>query len=384
MPSIDLKTYQLKKPAKPVNEAGTATRQLVTLLNTDISFSKGGLNDKKKEYLYLELSSMLEAGVNLKDSFELVTADQQKEKDKVLYQTILKSVLSGATFSDALQQTGKFSLYEVYSLKIGEETGKLIDVLKDLAKYYQNKIKQRRKIVSALTYPCVVMCTSLAAVFFMLKFVVPMFGDVFKRFGGHLPWITEKIINISQALSSYFWVFVVLVVALTLFVIAVRQTEQFKKTMAAVVLKIPVAGNLVQKIYLARLCNAMQLLISARLPLLRTISLVSQMIGYYPISSSLKKVETGIMDGKLLHQSMQEFDIYPSKMIQLIKVGEETNRLDYFFNKIAEQYVEEVEFKTATISSVMEPLIIVFLGLIVGVILISMYLPLFQMSNSFQ
>jgi type IV pilus assembly protein PilC len=384
MPSIDLKTYQQKKPAKPVNESRAGTNKLMTLLNTDISFSKAGLSDKKKEYLYLELSSMLEAGVNLKDSFELVTADQQKEKDKVLYQSIARSVLSGAAFSDALQQTGKFSLYEVYSLKIGEETGKLIDVLKDLSKYYQNKIKQRRKILSALTYPCVVMCTSLAAVFFMLKFVVPMFGDVFKRFGGHLPWITEKIISISQALSNYFWVFVVLVVGVTVFIIATRETEQFKKTMAAIVLKIPVAGNLVQKIYLARLCNAMQLLISARLPLLRTISLVSQMIGYYPISSSLKEVEAGIMEGKLLHQSMQKFDIYPTKMIQLIKVGEETNRLDYFFNKIAEQYVEEVEFKTATISSVMEPLIIVFLGLIVGVILIAMYLPLFQMSNSFQ
>ncbi|HWZ34686.1 MAG TPA: type II secretion system F family protein, partial [Mucilaginibacter sp.] len=148
MPSIDLKTYQQKKPAKPVNESRAGTNKLMTLLNTDISFSKAGLSDKKKEYLYLELSSMLEAGVNLKDSFELVTADQQKEKDKVLYQSIARSVLSGAAFSDALQQTGKFSLYEVYSLKIGEETGKLIDVLKDLSKYYQNKIKQRRKILS--------------------------------------------------------------------------------------------------------------------------------------------------------------------------------------------------------------------------------------------
>lgn len=385
MPSIDLKSYQQKKPTKPVGNAEVAaSSKLLTLLNTDISFSKGGLNDKKKEYLYLELSSMLEAGVNLKESFELVTDDQRKEKDKILYQTILQSILAGSTFSDALQQTGKFSLYEVYSLKIGEETGKLIEVLKDLAKYYQNKIKQRRKIVSALTYPCVVMCTSLAAVFFMLKFVVPMFGDVFKRFGGHLPWITEKIITISEALSSYFWFFMVFVIGVMIFIIAVKETEQFKKTMAAIVLKIPVVGNLVQKIYLARLCNAMQLLISARLPLLRTISLVSQMIGYYPVSSSLKKIENSIMEGKLLYQSMQEFDIYPSKMIQLVKVGEETNRLDYFFNKIAEQYVEEVEFKTATISSVMEPLIIVFLGLIVGVILISMYLPLFQMSNSFQ
>jgi type IV pilus assembly protein PilC len=96
--------------------------------------------------------------------------------------------LNGVTFSQALQQTGRFSLYEVFGLQIGEETGKLIEVLQDLAKYYQNKIKQRRKIVSALTYPCVVMTTPLGAVFFMLKFVVPVFGDVFKRFGGHLPW----------------------------------------------------------------------------------------------------------------------------------------------------------------------------------------------------
>jgi len=149
-------------------------------------------------------------------------------------------------------------------------------------------------------------------------------------------------------------------------------------------LKIPVAGSLVQKIYLARFCNSMRLLINAHLPLLRAIALCRQMIGYYPIESSLQLVEDDIMKGKSLHQSLQQFSVYPSKMIQLIKVGEETNQLDYFFAKISEQYIEEVEYKTSTLSSVMEPLIIIFLGLIVGVILISMYLPLFQMSKSFQ
>jgi len=383
MPSIDLSRYEKKKVAKPT--AGKeADGGIIAFLNRDISFGSKELADKKKEYLYLELSSLLQAGINLKSSFELITADQKNEKDKELFNNIQNAVLSGVTFSQALQQTGRFSLYEVFSLQIGEETGKLIEVLQDLAKYYQNKIKQRRKIVSSLTYPCVVMTTSLGAVFFMLKFVVPMFGDVFKRFGGHLPWITEKIIAVSNALEHGFLKFVILLAIFVAFILYVRKTEQFRRIASKVVLRIPVIGNLVQKIYLARFCNSMRLLINARLPLLRAIALIRQMISYYPIESSLQKVESDIMNGKSLHESLQQFSVYPSKMIQLVKVGEETNQLDYFFERISEQYIEEVEYKTSTLSSAMEPLIIIFLGLIVGVILIAMYLPLFQMSNSFQ
>jgi len=382
MPSIDLSRYETKKTVKPSNakeEGG-----LTAILNRDISFGSKELNDKKKEYLYLELSSLLQAGINLKSSFELITADQQKEKDKKLYQNIQNAVLGGITFSQALQQTGKFSLYEVYSLQIGEETGKLIEVLQDLAKFYQNKIKQRRKIVSALTYPCVVMTSSLGAVFFMLKFVVPMFGDVFKRFGGHLPFLTQKIIDISNGMENNFWRGLILIALVVAFILFTRKTEKFREIFSKILLKTPVIGNLVQKIYLARFCNSMRLLINARLPLLRAIALIRQMISYYPIESSLQKIEDDIMKGKSLHESLKQFKVYPSKMIQLVKVGEETNQLDYFFGKISEQYIEEVEYKTSTLSSMMEPLIIIFLGLIVGLILIAMYLPLFQMSNSFQ
>ncbi len=381
MPSIDISRYEKKKAVKS-NQQSSKTG-LADLLNKDISFGSKELPDKKKEYLYLELSSLLQAGIDLKSSFELITADQQKEKDKALFTGIQKAILSGATFSQALKDTQKFSLYEVYSIEIGEETGKINEVLNDLAKYYQSKIKQHRKIVGALTYPAVVLSTSLGAVFFMLKFVVPMFGDVFKRFGGKLPWVTEKIIGISQALQDNFMIGSLLMITIVLFIFSVRKTEQFRKIFSLTVLKIPVAGNLVQKIYLARFCNSMRLLINAKLPLLRAIALIRQMIRYYPIDSSLATIEADIMNGKSLHQSLQQFSIYPPKMVQLVKVGEETNQLDHFFGIISEQYVEEVEYKTGTLSSVMEPLIIIFLGLIVGVILVSMYLPLFQMSNSF-
>src|ERR1700749_1434893 len=121
MPSIDLSGYDTKKKAKP-SAGSKGEGGLMALLNRDISFGSKELNDKKKEYLYLELSSLLQAGINLKSSFELITADQQKEQDKLLYQKIQDAVLTGTTFSQALQQTGKFSLYEVYSLQIGEET----------------------------------------------------------------------------------------------------------------------------------------------------------------------------------------------------------------------------------------------------------------------
>lgn len=382
MPSIDLSRYEKqKKTTKPI--AKSANGSLTDLLNKDISFGKKELNDKKKESLYLELSSLLHAGIDLKSSFELITADQEKEQDKELFKTIQQSILNGSTFSQALNQTGKFSLYEVFSLQIGEETGKLIEVLQDLAKYYQSKIKQQRKIVSALTYPCIVLSTSLGAVFFMLKFVVPMFGDVFKRFGGHLPWITEKIIAVSTALEDNFYKAVILILLIGIFIFTVRKTEQFRRIFSSLLLRIPLVGNLVKKIYLARFCNSMRLLINAKLPLLRAIDLIQQMIRYYPVDSSLTTISQDIMNGKSLHQSLQQFPVYPPKMVQMVKVGEETNRLDYFFGIISEQYIEEVEYKTSTLSSLMEPLIIIFLGLIVGVILISMYLPLFQMSNSF-
>lgn len=379
MPSIDVSRYQKKKqPAAKVDG-----NDLFAFLNKDISFGSKQVSDKKKESLYVELSTLLLSGIDLRTSLELILVDQEQAKDKALFEGIRQRILSGLALSEALRETERFSDYEYYSIRIGEETGKLGDVLTDLAKYYKSKINQRRKIVSAVTYPAIVLLSSMGAVFFMIKFVVPMFADVFLRFGGKLPWITALIISFSGWFDRYF-MFMILIVAIMFIVYFLkRKTPWFRKFSSALLLKIPVVGDLLKKIYLARFANTMRLLVSTDTPLLRSIALVRQMIDYYPIEASLLKVEQDILQGESLHKSLAAFSFYPAKMIQLIKVGEEVNRMDYFFEKIATQYTEEVEYKTNTISSLMEPLIIIFLGLVVGVILIAMYLPMFQMSNSF-
>lgn len=381
MPSIDLSGYK-KVKKQPVKMQG-GSFSLMALLNKDISFGSEQLNDKKKEAFYLELSTLLLSGIDLKTSLELILVEQEKSKDKVIYESLKEKVLLGSALSESLKQAKKFSDYEFYSIRIGEETGKLGEVLADLAKFFKNKIGQRRKIISAITYPLIVLSTSLGAVFFMLKFVVPMFADVFLRFGGELPWITAVIIKASGFIDSSFVYLILLTIAFFAFLYFNKKKLWFRKFSSAILIKIPIIGPIVSKIYLARFANTMRLLVSTNTPLLRSIGLVKQMIGFYPIEHSLEEAEKSILLGESLHQSLSRFRFYPNKLIQLIKVGEEVNRLDYFFEKIADQYTEEVEYRTRTISSMLEPLIIIFLGLVVGLILIAMYLPMFQMSNNF-
>jgi type IV pilus assembly protein PilC len=379
MPAIDLSRYKPKKHEKD-SKPGFL---LSDFLNRDISFGKTQVSDKKKEAFYVELSTLLLSDIDLKTSMDLIIVDQEKEKDKALFGDIQMRLLSGDALSDALKVSGKFSEYEFFSIKIGEETGRLAEVLTDLAKFFKSKIQQRRKIIGAVTYPAIVLLTSMGAVLFMIQFVVPMFADVFIRFGGKLPWITSFIIEVSSVTKSYFLVFMVILAFMIGFYIFNRNSLFYRKMSSALLIRLPIIGDIVKKIYLARFANTMRLLVSTDIPLLRSIGLVRQMISFYPIESSLIKVEEDILRGKSLHQSLSAFSFYPPKLIQLIKVGEEVNRLDYFFEKISQQYTEEVEYKTNTISSLLEPLIIIFLGLVVGVILIAMYLPMFQMSNSF-
>jgi type IV pilus assembly protein PilC len=379
MPSIDVSRFQKKKSVRILKEE----TNFISFFNKEINFNNGQLSDKKKEGLYMELSTLLLSGIDLRSALDLTVLDQEVTSDKELFGNIRGQVLAGLALSDAIKNTLRFSAYEYHSLKIGEETGKLAEVLADLARYYKSKIQQRRKIVSSVSYPVIVLTTSMGAVLFMIKFVVPMFADVFLRFGGRLPWITALIIKVSNLFSQYFYFLVFSLVVCGIVYAAKRKTRQFRKISSRIILKLPVVGDLVKKIYLARFANTMRLLVSTDTPLLRSIALVREMINYFPIETSLLEIEQDILNGKSLHESLSGFSFYPPKMVQLIKIGEEVNRMDYFFEKIATQFTEEVEYKTNTLSSAMEPLIIIFLGVVVGVILIAMYLPMFQMSNSF-
>jgi type IV pilus assembly protein PilC len=352
-------------------------------LNKDIQLFGSGLSDKKKEAFYHELSILLTAGVDIRSVLDLIALEQPNAKGRVLFESLKNQVTEGSTLSDAIKASGKFSTYEYYSIQIGEESGKLPTVLNELAEYFQSNIKLRRQVVSALTYPSIVMFTSFGAIFFMLNFIVPMFADIFKRFGGKLPPITAFIVRISETFSSYFWLIALGLTLFTGLLYSQRTKTWFRDYSVRLILKLPLLGDMVQKIYLARFCNSMALLIGAKIPILKAIGLVNKMIGFYPLEVSLLSIEKDILQGIPLHKSMGEHGIYPRRMVSLVKVGEEVNQLEMFFSKIGQQYTDEVEHQTGLISSMIEPFMIIFLGLIVGVILIAMYLPLFQLSTTF-
>jgi len=369
--------------------AGTAERSLTkknenntwAWLKKDIVLFNP-VNDKFKEELYLELSVLLSAGVDIKAAIELLEDQQNKVKLKTLVKSVKDSLITGSGFAEAIEQTRQFSAYEFYSLRIGEETGKLTQVLTELAAYYTRKLKQSRQIVQALSYPVIVLTTSVGAIIFMLRFIVPMFSDVFKRFGGELPYLTWLIIRFSKAVESYGWVVIPVILSLVIFVRLYRNKEWFNDYYSRIVLRLPIIGQILRKVYMARLCSSFALLIGAKVPLLRAIGLIRQMIHFYPITTSLLHVEKDILQGEHFYQSLSRFSIYDPKMIALIKVGEGVNQLDFFFEKLATQYNAEVEHQSALLSSALEPLIIIFLGLIVGLILVAMYLPLFQLSTN--
>jgi type IV pilus assembly protein PilC len=379
MSKIDLN--KLKNTSKT-----TATEQsgkgAFDFLNKDIKFFGGGFNDKKKERFYSELTILFNAGVDIRSSLELIEEEQIKEKDKVLFSKIKEAIIAGASLSDAIKQAGVFTPYEFYSIQIGEESGRLTEVLQELSLFFSKKIQQKRQLTSALSYPAVVFFASFGAIFFMMKFVVPMFADVFKRFKGELPYFTKLIIRLSDAFANYSLYFFIIVTVFIVFLYLQRKAIWFRKASANVLLRTPIMNSMISKIYLARFCQSMNLLISAKTPLVTAIDLVKKMVGFYPIEASLETIQEDIMKGQPLHTSLAKFKIYNKRMISLIKVAEEVNQLDTMFAKLAKQYSDEVEHQTSILGSLIEPIMIIFLGVLVAVILVAMYLPLFQMSST--
>ncbi len=371
-----------KRPVKHNKPEKGKNNDLLSFLNRDISLSGNKLSDRKKEAFYSEMNILLSSGIDIRSALDIVVEEQKTEKEKKLYQSIRENVIGGKSLSESVFETGKFSAYEYHSLRIGEESGRIREVLCGLNVYFSKRIKQKRQVVSAMTYPILVMITAVIAVFFMMNFIVPMFVDVFKRFNGEMPAITQSIISISSYFRAYTLLLVLFLLSLGVFVFSIRKKNFFRAWYSTMLIKMPLFGDIVQKVYLVRFCETMSLLLGARTPMLRSIQLVRQMISFYPYEIALDKVGNDVLHGKLLHQSMQQFSLFNSRLVSLVKVAEEVNQLDAIFSKLSAQLNEELEHKIGLLSSLLEPVMIMFVGGLVAVILISMYMPLFQLSTS--
>ncbi len=350
-------------------------------LQKEITLFGNPFSNKIKEDFYTELSVLLKAGITLKDGLELIQENIKKTKHKEKINLIANKIVSGLSLSEAIKFQKVFTDYEYYSLKIGEETGTLDRVTEQLGAFYARKNEQRRKLISALTYPIIILSTALLVVVFMLQFVVPMFQDIFKQQKVELPAITKFIINASEFMKNYGWLFLVLILILFLARSFFNKKLWFKKSKDRFILKLPFIGNFIKTVYLSQFTQAVSLLTASKVPVVNSIQLVKQMIDFYPLQNALETVEQNILKGNSLSESLKKHNLFDAKMIALIKVAEETNQNKFIFERLNEQYNTQVEQRSKLLSTIMEPFIILIVGVLVGVILIAMYLPMFKLSS---
>jgi type IV pilus assembly protein PilC len=381
MSGIDLKQIK-RQQVHDQSGSQSPVWNLERILNTEIKLFTKGFSDKNKEAFYLDLSTLLTAGLDIKTSLELIESEQANPKHARLIAQLREDLINGASLWEAMKKTSEFTPYEYYSIQIGEETGKLDLVLSQLNGFYSAKLKQRRQFVSALSYPIIILLTSVGAVTFMLMFIVPMFSDVYKRFGGELPYLTRIIINFSTGIRENFVWIVLILGAVVGTILLNRDKAWMKKLSAGLISRIPVVGKIVYAIQLARFCNSASLLLGSKVPLIRSINLISQMITFYPIQITLDSIASGIMNGESLYAAMGKHPVFSKRLISLVKVGEEVNKLDIFFDKLSKQFQSEAEHQTSLLNTFLEPAMIIFLGTIVGFILLAMYLPMFELSTS--
>lgn len=352
-----------------------------SILKKEITLFGSSFGNKKKEAFYIELNVLLTAGLTLKDALELMIQEQKKANDKKLIKQLQDDIVGGRNFSEAIKKQKVFSNYEFHSIQIGERTGTLDHVFHELGLFYQRKNQQRRTIVGALSYPVIVMCTAFIAIAFMLKFVVPMFENIFRQNNTELPGLTKVIIAASEAFEKYFFLALIVVIGVLIFFRVSRKKLWYRKLVSSFWLKVPFVGEFIRKVRIAQFTQAINLLTSAKVPLLNGIQLTKEMIDYYPLQVGLEKIEKDILLGKSLHESVSGVKIFDKKMASLIKVAEETNQNETIFKRITEQYNQEIEYKSKMISSTIEPIIVLVLGAIVAVVLIAMYLPMFKLST---
>jgi type IV pilus assembly protein PilC len=378
---MGIKISKIEKAKQPAKSVDTASERSNTF-DINLSFGTQKLKDAKKEEFYSEVFLLLQSGLDLKRSIEIFTNQQTVVNVRNIFSGIEEKLVKGSSFSEALRHFPDFSPYEYYSIKIGEESGQLLEVLSELGDFYQRKMKQQKQLVSAFTYPTVILMTAIIAVGFMMNFIVPMFADAFKRFNSDLPGLTQFIVNLSEGFRHYWWLILLLLAGVGLTVYSLQKIEEVRIWFSERIIHVPLFGILLQKIYLARFCQSMALMVTARTPLIVSLDLVGKMVGYLPLEKALKEVSQEIYKGKMLNEAMSSKPLFDQRMVSLIKVGEETNKLDIIFKKLYEQYSGEADHRTTMMNALLEPILIVVVGVLVAVILIAMYLPMFKIGNS--
>jgi len=361
----------------------TAKKEVVktSFLNKEITLFSNNFSNKIKEDFYTELSVLLKSGIALKDSLDLIGNAVKKRQVQQIIKSISNTIVLGESFSESIRNHKEFTSYELFSIKIGEETGTLFQVTEQLGTFFNRKNEQRRQLINALTYPAIILVTAILAVVFMLQFVVPMFQDVFKQQQVELPEITKFIIRVSAFVTNYGLYFILIIILLIFAKRVFNKKLWYRKIKDNLLLKLPFVGKFIKTVYLSQFTQAVSLLTASKVPVVNSIQLAKQMLNFYPLQQALETVEQDIIRGESLSKSLNKHSLFDPKMIALVKVAEETNQNEFIFNRLNTQYNTQVMQQSKMISTLIEPAVIFIVGILVGVILVGMYLPMFELNS---
>lgn len=358
-------------------------RQGILITKVKKRRTTGGKSIKQKDIAIFtrQLSTMMRAGVPLLQAFDIVARGSTNAKMTKLITDIRNDVETGTSLSSAFRKHPLYFDALYCNLVEAGEAGGILDTLLDRLAIYQEKTMAiRNKIKSALIYPVAVVVVAFVVLAVIMLFVIPVFEDVFKSFGADLPAPTLFVIGMSKIFVNYWWaIFGFLGGGIYFFFESWKRSEKMQRTMDRLLLKVPVFGSLVNKSAVARWTRTLSTMFAAGVPLVEALDSVGGASGNAVFKDATEQIQKDVSTGASLTNSMQTTGVFPTMVIQMCAIGEESGSLDAMLGKAAEFYEDEVDEAVKGLSSLMEPFIIVILGTLIGGIVVSMYLPIFKL-----
>ena len=338
------------------------------------------VSEKELVVFTRQFATMIDAGLPLVQCLEILASEQENKTFKRVLIEIRQAVEGGATFAAALKQQPKvFTSLYANMVEAGEAGGILDTILNRLAMYMEKNMGLKKKVKSAMIYPSTIVSVALIVVVFLLVFVIPTFKSMFEGFGAALPLPTQIVLEASRIVRNYILVIIGVVIGA---VVALRWwygTGAGKAAIDAFMLKTPVFGVLIRKVAVARFTRTLGTLISSGVAILDGLEITARTAGNKVVETAIMRTRASISEGKTISDPLRQSGVFPAMVVQMISVGEHTGALDVMLGKIADFYDEEVDTAVGNLTSLLEPMLMVFLGVVIGGVVIAMYLPIFKL-----
>lgn len=331
-----------------------------------------------------QLSVLIDAELPLIQSLTILAEQQKNKYFKKVINTIKDDVEAGSTLHQAKRKHPKvFDDLYCNLIGSGEQSGSLDVMLRRLAEYIEKTVKLRSQVKQAMIYPVAIVIFAIIVAIFLLWKVIPVFAGIFIELGADLPLLTAVVVKMSNFVQSYIIFIVLGIIAFVLLFRYYRKTPSGRWTVDRMLLKLPVFGKLLNKVAISRMTRTMATLISGGVPMLESLKITSSTAGNVLLEKQIMDARRLVSEGKTLHDAFKEAGNFPLMLTQMVNVGEATGTLDEMLNKLANFYDEEVETSVAAMLSIMEPILLIFVGGMVGTLVVSMYLPIFSLMQKF-